>query len=174
MTNFKKLALGSLFTCAAVTAFSADANLNFTGTIYLPSCTVDSSTANQTIPLGTAKTTDFLAVNSTANPYAFNIKLISCSPGTVVTMTVSGNPVASYPSVLQSTGSASQVGVQLLKAASAGATTGVPLSLNTAAAQGTVDATNTMTIPLVAQFYRLGTMTAGSVVASATVNFVYN
>ncbi|MBW8836678.1 MAG: type 1 fimbrial protein, partial [Burkholderia sp.] len=46
--------------------------------------------------------------------------------------------------------------------------------LNSTSSLGTVDNTNTMTVPFVAQFYRLGTLTAGSVTTTATVNFTYN
>jgi major type 1 subunit fimbrin (pilin) len=31
-----------------------------------------------------------------------------------------------------------------------------------------------MTIPMAAQFYRIGTMTAGTVTSTATVDFTYN
>jgi major type 1 subunit fimbrin (pilin) len=158
---------------ATAPAFAIDATLYFTGQISQPSCTVDTSSQNQTVSLGSASVTDFAAVGSTLNATAFNMLLTSCAPGTKVTMTVNGtmNTVAS---VLQNTGTATQLGVQLLKAASVGGTTGTPITLNSAVNLGTVDATNTMTIPMVAQFYRLGTLTAGSVTATATVNFTYN
>jgi major type 1 subunit fimbrin (pilin) len=154
-------------------AFAADATLTFTGTILQPSCDVDSSTANQTVPLGSAPIMDFASVGSTANPKAFNLDLVNCSAGTQVTMTVAGT-MDTVPSVLKNTGSATQVGVQILQASTVGATTGTPLTLNSAVSLGAVDSTNTMTVPLVAQFYRLGTLTAGTVAATATVNFTYN
>ncbi|WP_157056296.1 hypothetical protein [Candidatus Burkholderia verschuerenii] len=78
-------------------------------------------------------------------------------------------------SVLKNTGAAVQVGIQLLKAASSGASTGTPLALNTASSLGAVDASGSMTIPMVTQFYRLGAMTSGGTVSStATVDFTYN
>lgn len=72
------------------------------------------------------------------------------------------------------TGAATYVGIQLLKATNAGDTTGSAITLGTAQSIGTVDSTNKMSIPMVAQYYKLGTLTAGSVAASATVNFTYN
>jgi major type 1 subunit fimbrin (pilin) len=162
--------LASIF---AGPAFAVDATLNFSGTILPPTCDIDSSTANQTINLGSAPVRDFAAVGTTANPVAFYLKLINCSVGAKVTMTVSGT-MDTVPSVLKNTGTAAQVGVQLLRAANVGATTGTPVTLNSATGQGTVDATATMTIPLVAQFYRLGTLTGGTVATTATVNFTYN
>jgi major type 1 subunit fimbrin (pilin) len=154
-------------------AFAADANLNFTGTLVQPSCTVDTTTANQTISLGSAIVSAFPSVGSTSNPKAFNLSLLNCTPGTSVTMTVAGT-MDTVASVLKNTGTATFVGVQLLKGTSAGATTGTAVSLNTSTSLGVVDATNAMTVPMVAQFYRLGTMTAGNVAATATVNFTYN
>lgn len=154
-------------------AFAVDATLNFTGTIILPTCTVDSGSVSQTIDLKTAKTTDFLSVNSTNNATPFSLLLKSCAVNTNVSMTIYGT-VDTVQSVLKNTGTASQVGVQLLKAVNVGDTTGTPFPLNTQTTIGAVDATNTMTIPMVAQFYRLGTMTGGTVTATATVNFGYN
>ncbi len=175
VTNMRKFLLVSLIlaSTASGSAFAVDATLNFTGTILPPSCTVDSSTANQTINLGTAPIVNFAAVGSTGNPQGFSLNLINCDAGANVTMTVSGT-MDTVPSVLQNTGTATQIGVQLLRASSVGATVGTPLTLNSAIALGTVGSTNAMTVPMVAQFYRLGTMTAGTVAATATVNFTYN
>ncbi|CAD6551216.1 fimbrial protein [Paraburkholderia sabiae] len=165
--------LASLTLMAAGPAFAADANLNFTGLIMQPSCSIDSASANQVVNLGSAPIMNFASVGSTTNATPFNVKLVSCAPGTVITMTVAGT-MDTVASVLQNTGTATQVGVQLLKASSVGATTGTPVTLNSAVAMGTVDSTYSMTIPFVAQFYELGTLTPGSVVATATVNFTYN
>jgi major type 1 subunit fimbrin (pilin) len=166
------LAIGTML--GANSAFSADATLTFTGNIILPTCTVDTTGTASNVPLAPAKTTDFAVVGDTQNPAAFNVKLINCVTNTNVTMTVSGTTDTLAGSVLKSTGTAEQVGVQLLKATKSGDTTGTPLTLNTAAAQGIVDGTGTMTIPMVARYYRLGTMTGGTVIASATVSFTYN
>jgi major type 1 subunit fimbrin (pilin) len=154
-------------------SFEPDLTLTFSGTISPPSCTVDSSTANQTISLGSAPVSNFLSVGSTSNQTAFNINLTECSPGTGVTMMVTGT-TDTVASVLENTGTAAQVGVQILRASSVGATTGTPITLNSAVSLGAVGGTNTMTVPFVAQFYRLGDVTAGTVAATATVNFTYN
>jgi major type 1 subunit fimbrin (pilin) len=154
-------------------AYSADATVNFSGQFLPASCTVDSSTANQTVNLQNASVSDFSAVGSTKNATAFNVKLTDCNAGTKVTMTTSGT-IDTAPSVLKNTGSATQVGVQLLLAASVGSTSGTPITLNSALDLGAVDASNAMTVPLVAQFYRLGTMTPGTVAATATLSFTYN
>lgn len=173
--NMRSLQLLLAILVAIVTgpAVAADATLNFTGTILQPSCDIDSTTANQTIPLGSAPVMNFAAVGSTSNPAPFNLTLVNCAPGTSVTMTVAGT-MDTVASVLKNTGTATQVGVQILQASSVGATTGTPVKLNIAVNMGAVGSTNTMTVPFVAQFYRLGTLTAGTVSATATVNFTYN
>ncbi len=170
------LFLATLATFAAMDArpvFAADANLNFSGSFWQPSCDVDSSTASQTINLGSAPIVNFASVGSTSNPTPFNLSLSNCLAGTNVTMSVSGT-MDTVASVLKNTGTATQVGVQILQASSVGATTGTPVTLNSAVSLGTVGSTNAMTIPFVAQFYRLGALTAGTVAATATINFTYN
>jgi major type 1 subunit fimbrin (pilin) len=157
----------------ALNTTNPDATISFTGTFVQPTCTVDSSTANQTITLATAAITSFTAVGSTTNPIAFNMILDNCVPTTQVTMTVSGT-IDTVASVLKNTGTAAQVGVQILQAGSVGATSGTPITLNSAINLGVVNSTNSMTIPFVAQYYQLGTVTAGTVAAIATVNFTYN
>lgn len=168
-----KYVAATLALTAAGSAFAADVTLNFNGSLLLPTCSVSAGTANQTIPLGTARSTDFSAVGSTQNPIAFEIDLQSCSTGTNVTMNVSGTQVGTNVGVLTNTGSAAGVGVQLLSTATVGATTGTALVLNSNISRGAISGTS-MTIPLAAQFYRTGTMSGGTVSAVATVNFIYD
>lgn len=168
-----QLICAMLAAMAATPAFAADANLNFTGTILQPSCDVSSSSLDQTVNLGTALIANFGSVGSTANPTAFNLSLLNCAAGTIVSMTVAGT-MDTVASVLQNTGTATKVGVQILQAGSVGATSGTPVTLNNAVNLGVVGGTNAMTVPLVAQFYRLGTLTAGTVTTLMTVNFTYN
>lgn len=154
-------------------ASGPDASLSLSGTILLPSCSIDSSTASQTVPLGSAPIMSFPSPGSTSNPTSFYLSLINCAVGTNVTMTVAGT-TDTVASVLKNSGSATGVGVQLLKAPSKGATTGTPVALNGSVNLGQVDSSQSMTVPFVAQFYALGPMTAGTVSATATVNFTYN
>jgi len=154
-------------------AYAGDANLTFTGTIQQPSCDLDTSSANQTVNLGSVPVMNFAAVGSTANPTAFSVNLLNCTAAVNVTMTVAGT-MDTVPSVLQNAGTAQKVGVQILQAGSVGATTGTPVTLNSAVSLGTVGGSGAMTIPFVAQFYRIGTLVAGSVLATATINFTYN
>jgi major type 1 subunit fimbrin (pilin) len=170
----KKLVLASATLLCSGAAFAIDATINFTGTIILPTCSVNPQSVSQTIDLGTAKTTDFAQIGSTQNPKAFQIDLEGCATGTNVAMTVNGTTDPSANSVLKNTGTAAAVGVQMLLSANTGDTTGTPITIGTSQAMGVIDATGKKTIPMVAQFYRLGTMTAGPVTSQATVNFTYN
>ncbi|MDR5838486.1 fimbrial protein [Caballeronia sp. LZ034LL] len=170
MHKTRSIIAGAMMLCSAST-WAADATLNFTGKIILPTCTVNAAYVNQTIDLGTVKITDF--TGTTQNPTAFQINLESCVAGTNVAMTVNGTS-DTVTSVLKNTGDAGKVGVQLLKASKVGDTTGTAITLGSAMTLGLVDATNKMTIPMVAQFYKLGALTAGTVAATATVNFTYN
>jgi major type 1 subunit fimbrin (pilin) len=176
MKKIVKIFLALLATAAADSAFAVpDATLYFNGNILAASCTVDPGSVTQTITLDSALVTSFAAVGSTQNPKAFNLQLTNCTNGAHVTMTVSGTS-DTVASVLKNTsGSATQVGIQLLLASAAGGTTGTAITLNSGSIDmGTVGATNALTIPMVAQYYRLGAMTAGTVGSTATVNFTYN
>ncbi|WP_044042554.1 fimbrial protein [Caballeronia insecticola] len=166
-----KFMLAAVALSGSASVLAADATLNFSGTIILPTCSVNPQEVKQDIDLKSIKVTDF--TGTTANATPFQIDLENCVTGTNVSMTVSGT-TDTVASVLKNTGSATQVGVQLLKAASVGDTTGTAVTLGGALSLGAVDTTNKMTIPMVAQFYKLGTLTAGTVAAAATVNFSYN
>ncbi|MDR5796374.1 fimbrial protein [Caballeronia sp. LZ008] len=159
----------------AGSTLAADATLNFTGNIIFPTCTVDAASKTKTINLGTVKTTDFQqSVGATLSPQAFNLQLTGCATGTNVSMTVNGTQ-DTVNSVLKNTaGTATQVGVQLLKAAQSGGTTGTAITLGATTGAGTPDGAGNLTIPMVAQYYRLGTLTGGTVSATATVDFTYN
>ncbi|MDR5783309.1 fimbrial protein [Caballeronia sp. LZ065] len=157
MSNSKSLIAAAVLMTSA-SAWAADATLFFTGKIILPTCAVNAAYVTQTIDLGTVKIPDF--TGTTLSPKAFQINLESCVPGTSVSMTVNGT-IDTVTSVLKNTGDAGKVGVQLLKSATVGATTGTAIVMGTAMSLGAVDATNKMTIPMVAQFYKLGTLTPG-------------
>ncbi len=134
-----------------------------------PSCTVTTSSASQAITLPSVLSSTFASVGSTAGASAFSVDLVNCITQTAVTMTVSGT-VDTVQSVLKNTGTAQGIGVQLLNGGAAGSA----LALNSAIAVGNVGAGTSMSIPMAAQYYRLGTVGAGSVVAVATVTLTYN
>ncbi|HIE5945913.1 TPA: fimbrial protein [Burkholderia cepacia] len=153
--------------------FAVDAHLNFTGTIWEPSCSVDSSSFMQTVTLASTSIGNFPSIGSTASPKAINVKL-NCSAGATVTMTVVGSPTT-VPSVVHNDGgNAQQIGVQFLRATEVGGTTGTPITLSSPINLGTVTRSGTMTVPLVAQYYRLGKLTPGSLIVYAVLYFNYS
>jgi P pilus assembly protein, pilin FimA len=71
----------------AFTASAADGTINFTGTILDSACTVDTTSASQTVNLGQVSRTAFAAAGDTASPTRFNIVLNNC-PETVTSAAV--------------------------------------------------------------------------------------
>ncbi|MDR5778896.1 fimbrial protein [Caballeronia sp. LZ065] len=152
---------------------SSQATFSFYGSILASSCFPNPATLPQVVTLATVPVADFTGATSGAK--AFVIELSGCQPETSLTMSVSGT-TDTLPTVLKNlNGSAARVGVQLLLASGPGATTGTPIPINgDAVPLGTSGPTGTMIIPLVAQYYRLGGMSAGTVGVTATVTFTYD
>lgn len=73
MKHTKFILAGVALLASSVSVFAADATLNFTGKIILPTCTVTSGTSNQNIDLDSIKITDF--TGTTANPKSFGVDL---------------------------------------------------------------------------------------------------
>ncbi|MDR5833374.1 fimbrial protein [Caballeronia sp. LZ034LL] len=173
MRGIRLMAAVSMMLCARAALAGSQATFSFYGSILAPSCVPDPATLPQVITLATVPVAEFVATTSGAK--AFVIELSGCQPQTPVSMSVSGT-IDTFPTVLKNlNGSATQVGVQLLLASGPGATTGTPIPVNgDAVALGTSGPTGTMIIPLVAQYYRLGALSAGTVGVMATVTFTYN
>jgi major type 1 subunit fimbrin (pilin) len=112
------IAVALLTGCAfAGMANAADGTINFIGNITDAACTVTANTANQTVTLGTVKSTALPAVGATAAPTRFNIVLTAC-PVTVTSATIKfdgpANPVNSSLLALTNTvGVATGVGIGL-------------------------------------------------------------
>lgn len=134
-----------------------------------PSCKLSAGTANQVITLPRISASSLPTVGSTAGATRFGLNLENCVTQSIVTMNISGDATA-VGSVLQNHGSAQGIGVQLLN----GGPAGTPLPLNTDVGMGNVGAATTMSIPLGVRYYRLGTVTPGTVDSVATVSFNYN
>ncbi|SAL16258.1 fimbrial protein [Caballeronia peredens] len=171
MNKISKLLLAVLVSTAAGSALADSALITYEGKIQDPTCTIKSDSASQTIDLKTASVSDFKSVGAVMNATAFNIQLIDCTPGITASMTVAGTS-GSVPNVLRNTGSAANLGVQLLLAANVNDTTGSPIVFGNVISRSI--ATTTHTVPMVAQMYRTGNLGAGTVAATATVSFTYN
>ncbi|MDR5877430.1 fimbrial protein [Caballeronia sp. LZ032] len=173
MRGIRLMTAVSMLLGAQAALASSQATFSFYGTILPPSCIPNPATLPQVVTLSTVAVTDFTGATSGAK--AFVIELSGCQPQTSLAMSVSGT-TDTLPTVLKNlSGSAAQVGVQLLLASRPGATTGTPIPINgDAVALGTSGPTGTMIIPLVAQYYRLGALSAGTVGVTATVTFTYD
>ncbi len=68
-------------------ANAADGTINFTGEIIDSACTVSTTSADQTVVLGTVSNKAFSAAGDTAAATAFQIDLTDC-PATVTSATV--------------------------------------------------------------------------------------
>jgi type 1 fimbria pilin len=137
-------------------------------TVRPVSCTVTSTTANQTIPLATVSPAMLASAGAVIAKTPFSIDLL-CDAGVKVAATftsASGN--SGVASVLASTGTATGIGVQLLDASQ------TPIVLDTPR-QLTSGTTGNMSFPFYGQYYRLGAapVTAGSVKAQAVFTMSY-
>ncbi|MDC9588911.1 fimbrial protein [Xenorhabdus sp. XENO-10] len=75
-----KLLISSLFVSSVFmsTAHAADGQIKFTGKITDIACKIDSSSANQTVNMGTISSNAFNGTYSTSAPTRFSIKLSDC------------------------------------------------------------------------------------------------
>jgi major type 1 subunit fimbrin (pilin) len=112
------IAVAVLATSAfASTAFAADGQVNFVGSITDAACTVDTDSLNQSVTLGKVAKTAFTGAGSTAAAKQFSLKLKDC-PATVTGATVrfDGTQVPGNNAVLELTDTADKatgVGIQL-------------------------------------------------------------
>ena len=102
----------TLFLCCINTAIAADGTINFTGNITDAACTVDSSSANQTVNLGTVSSQAFSSAGDSAAPTEFSINLTAC-PVSVATASVTfdGASDSSNDQLLQLTSGSTAAGV---------------------------------------------------------------
>lgn len=104
-------------TAFASSAFAADGQVNFTGSITDTACTVDSSAKNLDVPLGNVASTAFAAAGDVASSNHFTLVLKDC-PAAVTSAAVrfDGNQVPGDNTVLALTDGANiatGVGVQI-------------------------------------------------------------
>lgn len=138
-----------------------------TVTFVTPACTVTTNPINVTLP---SVSTSALAggAGTTAGTTAFNIQL-NCPTGATSKLSItlasnSGTPTG-LPNILQNTGTATGVGIQLLNPN--------PIVLGTATVLGTA-VSGPQSYPYYARYYSTtGAVVAGSVKASATFTLTY-
>lgn len=161
-----------LFAASAVNA--ADGTINFTGNITDAACTVDSTSASQTVNLGTVASTAFTAAGVTAAPTSFTIKLTNC-PSTVTAAAVKFD------------GTSNTTNTQILKLSTDSTATGVGVAIyekdgstlvpmHTASAKQTLDSSlTTNSLAFVAKYMSTAaSVTAGTANATTDFTIAYN
>lgn len=151
-------------------AHAADGTINFTGTILDSACTVDTSTATQTVNLGQIPKSSFSAAGDVAAATRFTIALKNC-PAAVTSASVKfdGTADAKDSSILAlSSGQTAQgVGVALYEA---DGVTAIPLATQSKSLTLDTSAGNTNAMTFVAKYKATqSTVVAGT--ANATSDF---
>ncbi|MBK5073872.1 type 1 fimbrial protein [Budviciaceae bacterium CWB-B4] len=114
----KYVLFSTALACTALSpiVFAEDGKVNFKGTILESACTVESSSQNLDVNLGRVSKTVFTAAGDTSSPMPFSLKLENC-PTDVLTSGVAvrfeGTTVSGKTDILDITGGAAGVGVQI-------------------------------------------------------------
>lgn len=167
----KKSALALLVIIAAYnTAAAAPVNINITGNVVASPCTVNNSTDDLTVDLGTTiQASTLAAAGAGSTPVTFELSLTDCPVGTSnVTVTFTGTPAAAPQSDMYlNTGVATPLAVELSSDATV-------LGNNSTLSQPVL-ADKTVTYALSARAVTsTGSVTPGSIVSVVQANFTYN
>jgi major type 1 subunit fimbrin (pilin) len=181
MRNNKKVVFARAMLAATIAAgisFStnaADGTINFTGSILDSACTVNTTSASQTVNLGMVQRTSFAAAGDVAAATRFDIVLENC-PDTVTSASVTFDGVANTANgnilALASGQTAEGVGVALFEA---DGVTAIPLS--TKSASMTLDNTseeNTNVMTFIAKYQATQeSVVAGTANATSDFTIIY-
>lgn len=152
---------------------AADGTLNFTGIITDKACKVDTSSANQTVNMGSIAATSFASAGSTASAARFTINLTDCPAAATSASVHFDGPMASGNSnllALSSGQTATNVGVGIYEQNS---NTLIPLG--NASAPITLSSTSTNALNFIAKYVSTASAVgAGSANAAATFTVAYN
>jgi major type 1 subunit fimbrin (pilin) len=169
--------LATSYITSSSTGLSSDAivlnNLKIVGTTTIAprSCT----TADVTVDLGSHKSSEFTGVGSTTAPVNVNIALNACPAG-MNSVQYRIDPVTTVIDrtqsivALDSSSSASGVGVQLLNSAG---TAAFPLSSYQTFSGYNKSTGGSFTIPLKARYYRTGAISTGTANTAMTFTMLY-
>lgn len=168
MWNSFIMILGLLpaFTFMPTASASDTGTVHVTGNLLAGSCSVTGGT-DLTFNLASVSSGGLPDVNSTAGRTEQSLNL-TCDEDTTVYMTISGTSVADNPTVIQNTGTAQGVGLQLLDVTNNNTPVTLGERWKVISQTGTSAA-----IPLAAQYIRTGAVTSGTVTASVTYTLDY-
>ena len=160
----------SAFSSAAMA--TGDGTIHFTGEVIDTPCTISTATDSQTVNLKQSNTTVLATAGSVGENQKFSIDLEGCDTTTYTTASIAftGTPADGDTTVLENTGTATNVGIQLTDAS------GKVLPID---ASSSYDATLTdgdsNSIPFYARIIATADgAVAGNVDADATFTITYN
>lgn len=160
------IAFIGLLSSVSVYADVSEGTVHVTGNLLAPTCSITGGT-DITFNLDTVSVSDLPDVNSTAGKMEKEISL-TCDADTQVYMTIDGCSSTDNDSVIVNTGTAQGVGIQLLDVTNNNNPIHIGQRWNVIA-----HSTESESIPIAAQYYRLGSLTAGTVKATATYTLDY-
>jgi type 1 fimbria pilin len=134
-------------------------------TVNLSACKANSPT----VVMPTVSMSSLNTTGATTGTTPFSLNITGCPVGTQLAISFSGTLSGSSTTVLQSTGTATNVGVQMLNSAM----TAVDMTGTQTNSLGTVTSSGSMTVPYYARYYATGQAGAGSVAATATFTLSY-
>ncbi|WP_240023690.1 fimbrial protein [Serratia marcescens] len=169
------LFVGAPFAMSTIAAANAaDGTINFTGNVTDQTCTVETSSANQTIPMGNVSAKAFKNAGDTALPTKFNIALANC-PETVKKASVKFDGIYAKDNTAllalnQEAGVATGIGIALYEADGA---TQIPIASFSTAQSVQKDISNVFTY--VAKYMSTSdTITVGPANATTQFSITYN
>ncbi len=175
MLKLRNIVAVTIAGCMVFSAIAADGRINFTGTILDSACTVNTTSASQTVNLGSVQRTAFKTAGDVAAATRFDIVLENC-PSTVSSASVKfdgqGHNNNKNILALSSGQSAEGVGVALFEA---DGVTAIPLS--TQSAQMILDTTaetNRNVMTFVAKYQATqAAVVAGTANATSDFTIIY-
>lgn len=163
--QFQSLADGGGTSTAQIVAFSLSNPVNI---VINPACSVTTNPVNVTLPAISTSALGSTGATAGTIPFAIALNCPSGASGANLSVQLDYNGTASgIPGVLTPTGGSSAgVGVQVLNKSSNPVTFGTPQSV------GSIS-TGASNISFFARYYRTGTVTPGTLQASATFTLLY-
>ncbi|HGM5490612.1 TPA: fimbrial protein [Serratia fonticola] len=146
------------------------ANINIAGNVVASACNVASESVSQDIDFGQLRSTDLKDAGTATVWQPFTVKLTHCPLSTSkVTVTFSGSPSTDDPALFANSGTAKNVGVQVVQDANKMLVQGNGSSMTV-----NVDAQHEATYALAARVYSVnGDTVAGTLSSVVVMNFTY-
>ena len=174
--NIKHLSLALIAAASATVAMADTGTITFNGLVVADTCTttLTGGATGTAVTLPTVQTTALAAANNTAGQTSFSLSVTGCDAtaatrGIHYTLTPSAYD-ATNDSLIVNTGSATNVGVEILEGATPIAFAGAPHQT----ANVTLNGAGAGSVSLAAQYKATGAATAGTVTSALNWTLVYN